>query len=119
LPDGSADAGREVFVQLQCHECHSVSGVDLPKLDEPREPVIKLGGEVARISTYGELVTSIINPSHKLAKGYAKEEVATDGESQMRNYNDAMTVTELVDLVAFLQSRYKLKPFEPSDYPMY
>ena len=37
----------------------------------------------------------------------------------MANYNDVMTIGELIDVVAFLQSRYKLKPYEPSDYDMY
>ena len=119
LPDGDVDRGQAAFVKLQCHECHSVSSVELPTPEGARDPLIQLGGEVARISTYGQLVTSIINPSHKLAKGYAKEDVATDGESQMRNYNDVMNVTDLIDLVAFLQSRYKLKPYEPTYYPMY
>ncbi len=119
LPDGNVDRGQATFVKLQCHACHSVSGVELPKPGEAREPLIKLGGEVVRISTYGELVTSIINPSHKLAIGFAKDEVAQDGVSQMRNYNDVMTVAELIDLVAFLQSQYKLKPIEPTLYPHY
>ena len=35
------------------------------------------------------------------------------------NFNDVMTVTELTDLVAFLQSNYKLLEYEPTDYPMY
>ena len=37
----------------------------------------------------------------------------------MRNYNDTLTVNELVDLVAFLQSRYELVAYDTSDYPMY
>ena len=64
---------------------------------------IALGGEVTRIQTYGELVTSIINPSHRLAEGYPVDTVSVDGKSRMRNYNDVMTVTELTDLVMFLQ----------------
>ena len=119
LPDGDAAQGQAVFVELQCHECHSVAGVQLPALDEPAETTVRLGGEVARISTYGELVTSIINPSHKLAAGYKREQVSDEGESKMTNYNDVMTVTELTDLVAFLQSHYELKPYDPPEYPVY
>jgi hypothetical protein len=43
--------------------------------------------------------------------------VATDGASQMRNYNDVMTVAQLADLVTFLQSHYTLVPYEPTHYP--
>jgi hypothetical protein len=37
----------------------------------------------------------------------------------MPNYNQAMTVNELIDLVTFLQGQYKLKPFRESDYDDY
>ncbi|MGI9248256.1 MAG: cytochrome C, partial [Woeseiaceae bacterium] len=53
-----------------------------------------------------QLITAIINPSHKLASGYAKEVVAEDGESKMHIYNHHMTVQELIDIVMFLQPYY-------------
>jgi len=95
-----------------------VSGIDLPPEDE-REMNIALGGEVHRVSTYGELVTSVINPSHKLARGYGDDSTVGDGESKMKNYNDVLTVSELIDLVAYLQSKYSIRPPDVTDYPMY
>ncbi len=80
---------------------------------------VRLGGEVSRIGTYGELVTSIINPSHRLAKGHATEDISDEGKSLMTNYNDVLTVQQLIDLTAFLQSRYVLRKYEPTDYPLY
>ena len=59
------------------------------------------------------------NPSHKIAPGYEPARVQIDGSSKMANYNDVMTVTELIDLVAFLQSKYTLREYEPTDYPLY
>jgi len=117
LPDGDAKQGEQTFVELKCHACHTVSGVKLP--EEETELSIGLGGEVARIKTYGELVTSIINPTHQVAKSYPSDVVESDGQSKMKNYNDAMTVSQLIDLVAFLQSHYKLREYEPTDYPIY
>jgi hypothetical protein len=117
LPTGNTEQGQTAFVNLQCHACHSVSGVELPELTAELDPKVQLGGEVPRIDTYGELVTSIINPSHKLARGYSEEAVAEDGVSKMTNYNDVLTVQQLTDLVAFLQSKYKLEPYEPTYYP--
>jgi hypothetical protein len=117
LPDGDAKQGEQTFVELKCHACHTVSGVKLP--EQESEKSIRLGGEVTRIKTYGELVTSIINPSHRLAKGYPYDVVESDGQSKMKNYNDAMTVSQLVDLVAFLQSHYKLREYQSTDYHMY
>jgi hypothetical protein len=74
--------------------------------------MVTLGGEVTRVKTYGELVTSIINPSHRLARGYPTEEVSAAGESLMAlaYLNDVMTVQQLIDLVAFLQARYEVRP---------
>jgi hypothetical protein len=117
LPEGSTEQGQAAFVSLKCHACHSISGVELPEITAEIDPKVQLGGKVPRISTYGELVTSIINPSHKLARGHSEEEIAKDGQSKMKNYNDVLTVQQLTDLVAFLQSRYELEPLEPTYYP--
>lgn len=119
LPAGNAERGKETFVAFRCYDCHQVSGVDLPVAEEPNQAIVKLGGEVPRIKTYGELVTAIVNPSHKLAAGYTEALVSRNGQSKMTVYNDVMTVTQLTDLVAFLQSHYKLQSYEPTDYPVY
>jgi mono/diheme cytochrome c family protein len=120
LPVGDAQSGKVIYTSLQCNACHKIDGVDqiATEREEP-ELSIALGGEVTRIETYGELVTSIINPSHRLAKGYPVDVVSVDGKSKMKNYNDAMTVTQLADLVAFVQSKYKLLEYELTDYPIY
>ena len=120
LPEGNAQAGKQNYINLQCNACHTINGVDQIATESGQpELSIALGGEVTRIETYGELVTSIINPSHRLAKGYPVDAVSVDGQSKMKNYNDAMSVTQLTDLVAFLQSKYKLQEYELTKYPMY
>lgn len=120
LPVGDSELGKENYVQLQCHACHQIAGIDQMAAEgEEPEMSIKLGGEVTRIHTYGELVTSVINPSHRLAKGYPADSAGEGEPSKMRNYNDVMTVTQLTDLVTFLQSQYSLREYEPPDYPMF
>ena len=120
LPEGDADQGKAVFTQLHCYDCHSVSGVELPEAAEPDQTIVRLGGEVTRIQTYGELVTSIINPSHRLARSYTvKNDATEENVSPMKNYNDVMTVNQLIDLVAFLQSHYELREYEPTGYAPY
>lgn len=116
LPDGDPKTGKLLFTAFQCSSCHTIKGVDQPEAPELK---VALGGETSRIQTYGELVTSIVNPSHKLAKKYAEELVSVDGVSRMRNYNDVMTVSQLIDLVAFVQSSYKLEAYKPTDYEHY
>lgn len=106
LPEGNALNGKEAFVYMHCHECHTISGEELPTLAMADPPYVALGGKVTRVKTYGELVTAIINPSHKLAQGYATELVTNNGESKMPLYNGYMTVQELIDIVAFLQPHY-------------
>ena len=106
LPDGDAEAGRKAFVYMHCHQCHSVAGEEFPEIAGQEPPYVELGGKTTQVKTYGQLVSGIINPSHKLARGYAEEVVADDGESKMYVYNQHMTVQELVDLVMFLQPKY-------------
>jgi sulfur-oxidizing protein SoxX len=118
LPDGNAAAGRETFVYMQCNQCHTIKGEEMPQI-AGAEPYVKLGGAVTRVKTYGELVTAIINPSHKLADGYAEELVSEDSVSNMYVYNGFMTVQELTDLVMFLQPYYNVVPpeFQYRVYP--
>jgi mono/diheme cytochrome c family protein len=119
LPDGDPQRGKETFAQLQCHACHTVSDVEFDQLEVSDEQMIALGGVTPDVKTYGDLVTSIINPSHRFALGYAEEDVRTDGASKMRTYNDEMTITQLIDLVAFLQSHYEVRAYQPTPYVPY
>ena len=111
LPDGDAMAGRETFLYMHCNQCHTIKGEELPTIPG-FEPFVELGGAVTRVRTYGELVTAVINPSHKLAQGYPEELVSEDGKSKMYVYNGFMTVQELTDLVMFLQPHYDVVPPE-------
>ena len=108
LPEGDADRGREAFLYMHCHECHTIAGIDLPRIELADPPFVELGGSVTKVKTYGELVTAIINPSHRLAKGYALDVIANDGESKMPVYNGFMTVQELIDIVTYLQPHYEV-----------
>jgi hypothetical protein len=110
LPDGDAARGREAFLELRCNSCHEVEGLEMAYRAGLAR--VTLGGPTTRIKTNGELVSSIINPSHRIAPRYPEEQVAVNGESLMSvaYLNDVMTVQQLIDLVAFLQSTYELTP---------
>ena len=112
LPDGDSEKGKVAFVDLKCNECHVVKGVDLAPASGSSHVMVTLGGETYQIHTYGDLVTSIINPSHRITRGYPKETVEQDGKSKMLNFNGTMTVQQMIDLVAFLQSHYSFVPPE-------
>ncbi len=108
LPEGDPVRGKDAFLYMHCHECHMIAGEELPRIELVDPPFVELGGTVTRVKTYGELVTAIINPSHKLAKGYPLDVVSNDGKSKMPVYNGFMTVQELIDIVMFLQPHYEV-----------
>ncbi len=122
LPDGNADYGQAYFVEFRCVDCHTVVGLE-DELVAPEgiDPImdVPLGGQTTRIATYGELVTSIINPSHKVSTQYRLSPAMEEEVSPMRNYNSIMTVDELIDIVAFVQEQYELKPYNRTVYRMY
>jgi hypothetical protein len=116
LPDGDVERGALAFRELGCQRCHDVIGEPAAPEGDRSDVIVTLGGEVTRIEAYGELVTSIINPSHEISPRYSREQVAEGNESKMENFNDQMTVDQLIDLTAFLQSKYKIR-YSPLHFP--
>ena len=112
LPEGDIAAGKTAFTKFKCNDCHSTNDIKFIGTDEDLH--IRLGGEVSSLKSYGELVTSVINPSHKVAKRYRS---ALDESTQMKSYNDVITVQELVDIVTYLQSEYEIVIPDTYGYP--
>jgi mono/diheme cytochrome c family protein len=106
--DGNVERGKAVFLELECHCCHEVSGKDLPRPTMQPPVPVRLGGEVTKELTDGYLVTSIIYPSYALAH-YSKDLITVGGKSRMPDYADRVTARQLTDLVSFLQSRYTVR----------
>ncbi|MGD8808127.1 MAG: cytochrome C [Gammaproteobacteria bacterium] len=109
---GDVDAGRQAFIDHQCHACHTVAGVRLPSLAGAADPLLELGGETLYVKSYADLVTSIINPDHRISERYRDEQLRRGNvplETPMPPPNiDNMTVRQLIDIVTFLDSRYEL-----------
>jgi mono/diheme cytochrome c family protein len=122
LPEGNVAQGKQVFIKYNCHSCHTITGVDLPKNEFEPPFILELGGAVYRVKGYGELLTAVVIPDHVIARKYiaqleeANRKVAI---SPMPYFGDAMTITELIDVVAFLHAQYtRLQPdFFPNIYP--
>lgn len=112
VEEGDIEAGRQAFIDHRCHQCHSVANLRLPELAGASSPLLELGGETSYVKAYSELVTSIINPDHRISERYRErlqQPVIGPLESQMpMAHIDTMTVRQLIDLVAFLDSRYIL-----------
>lgn len=110
---GDIEEGRAAFLRLECNQCHRVNGVDLPAYAGTRPVTVELGGELYFAKTYGDLVTSIINPDHVISERYLEQlpsEVRRRTVSSPMYVKEDMLVTELIDIVAFLNSRYSLLP---------
>ena len=115
LPVGDIQAGKAAFTTFNCNDCHEVADIAWAGSDVTLK--VPLGGEVRNLKTYGELVTSVINPSHKVSKTFIESRTNPDGSSRMRNYNEVMTIQELVDVVTFLQSEYEIETPPTYYYP--
>jgi L-cysteine S-thiosulfotransferase len=118
-PDGDIERGKAAFITLGCNNCHAVAGADLPEPTvQPPVPVV-LGGSVPAPVTDGHLVTSIIYPAYQrrdqIAR-YPKAEITHNGEPRMPHYDERMTVRQLTDMVAFLQSKYVVRRPLPEYY---
>lgn len=119
LPKGDAQAGELVFMKYQCLSCHTLENFEQEGIQKHEDISVVLGGKKYRTVTYAELVTSVINPSHKLASKYLGSIITIEGTSKMTIFNDVMTVTELINLVAFLQPKYEIEPYQPTRYGYY
>ncbi len=125
LPEGSIENGKMAFIELGCIRCHQVAGVDTPPYDGESTILLLLGGKVRQVKTYGELVTSIVNPNHIISPAYldklkSVEKVTAEITSPMPTFNDVMTVAQLIDLVTFLDSHYeKMLPDYINSYQTY
>jgi hypothetical protein len=119
LPKGNIETGKIVFLKYQCLVCHSLKGIEDNNIEKHQNISIALGGDKTQVVTYADLLTSIINPSHKSSYPYSTMKTTVEGISKMKIFNDVMTVTELIDLVTFLQPNYSLAPYKPRKYIYY
>jgi len=114
LPKGNVENGKVAFVDLKCVRCHIIAGVELPKPTEASDRIVTLGGDVARLRTIGDLLTSIIHPSAVISEKMPRPDGKKVTESPMPVVNDDMTVTQMIDLVTFLQPRFTQIPPPPT-----
>jgi hypothetical protein len=113
IDQGDIAAGRQAFIDHRCHQCHSIADERLPPLAGADRPILELGGPTTTVRSYADLTTSIINPDHAISERYVDQELTRNAqlplESPMPMPNiDTMTVRQLLDIVAFLDSRYQV-----------
>jgi sulfur-oxidizing protein SoxX len=113
IQSGDVAQGRTAFVSLGCPQCHTVKGDELSGFTGTRFISLELGGELIFAKTYADIVTSIINPNHVISEKYLEQlpSVQRNRTNTSPMYmNPNMKVTELIDIVAYLNSKYSLLP---------
>jgi len=103
LPGGGDPAkGRQLFADLECYKCHAISGGGFP----PGGGDGKTGPELTGMGAHHPaeyFAESILAPNAVIVEGPGF--VGPDGGSIMPSYADSLSVTQLVDLVAFIKSQ--------------
>ena len=112
FPAGKAEAGMGIFVEKGCYQCHSAGSTKLPPVDLAPRLVIELGGDVHRKWTRDDYARAIMDPNLLVAEDYKIAMIRLGDHfkaenSPMPTFADVLKVTELVDLVSFLDSLTK------------
>lgn len=107
LPEGDAVRGKKVFADLSCAYCHRVAGHDDLPHPTVKIPAPLIGGKQPNVPTDGELVSSIINPQHQVKRSFVMPTTTDGTQTRMPDYNEVLTVAQLVDLATFLRASYQ------------
>ena len=101
LPPGDAAKGRQAFLDLSCVSCHRVSGeIEFPgPVSANPGPTLDA---VQALQPAWQVANSIIQPSHMIFEPVGRER--EDELSPMGDYTEAMTVRQLIDLLAYIRS---------------
>lgn len=102
LPSGDAAKGRQLFADLECYKCHAVKGESFPAASAEAGNVgadlTGMGGK--HPAEY--FAESILAPNHVIVQGPGY--TGPDGLSIMPSFADSLSVTQWLDLVAYLRS---------------
>ena len=103
LPEGGdAAKGKQLFADLECYKCHVIKDAGFPASGGDG----KTGPELSGMGAHHPaeyFAESIVSPNAVIVDGPGW--VGPDGTSIMPSYADALSVTQLLDLVAFIKSQ--------------
>jgi mono/diheme cytochrome c family protein len=101
-PGGDAARGKQLFADLECFKCHQVEGAGFPPPggDGKVGPPLTGAGREHPAEYFAE---SILSPNAIVVDGPGF--IGPDGRSIMPSFADSLSVTQLLDLVAFVKSQ--------------
>jgi len=122
MPRGDAVRGKQVFIDVKCYACHDIAGIEFPQREFEPPLVLTIGARLHRVKTSGELLTAVIYPDHVISPKYVsalKMAGKAADLTPMPNVGGLMSVTDLIDLIEFLDQQYsRLMPaYYKSHYP--
>jgi len=100
VPAGDGARGRELFRELECYKCHEIKTEQFPRPLDGKYTGPELTG-MGRIHPREYIAESVLFPNAVIVD----EPGATgpDGLSTMPSYADSLSVTQWLDLVAYLK----------------
>lgn len=101
-PGGDAARGKQLFADLECFKCHRIDGAGFPPPggDGKVGPPLTGAGREHPAEYFAE---SILSPNAIVVDGPGF--IGPDGRSIMPSFADALSVTQVLDLVAFLKTQ--------------
>tara|TARA_R110002096_G_scaffold93979_7_gene211821 strand:+ start:2503 stop:2922 length:420 start_codon:yes stop_codon:yes gene_type:complete len=109
VPSGSILAGKTLFVDKGCFQCHAAGEIKMPTSDLSQNLILKLGGESHSAWTRDDFARSIMNPNHTVSEEYRIIMITLGDKfkaenSPMPGFKDILTVSDLIHLTTFLDS---------------
>lgn len=109
VPAGSETAGKTLFVEKGCYQCHTANEIKLPTAELDDMLLIDLGGDEHNGWTRDDFAKAIMNPNHTVNPDYEKAMMILGDHfkavnSPMPGFNDILTVSDMIHLTTFLDS---------------
>ncbi|MGR3311656.1 MAG: c-type cytochrome [Candidatus Brocadiales bacterium] len=102
IPESAnAEDGFDVFEEMKCWQCH----VGVPGFEHLAGEEGKVGPDIAKLAAMQDaqyMYESIVFPNKIIVKGEGF--TGPEGNSKMPEFHDTMTIRQLYDLVAFLNT---------------
>jgi uncharacterized protein involved in high-affinity Fe2+ transport len=100
VPPGDAARGRELFGELECYKCHEIKTEKFPAPTDGQSVGPELTG-MGRIHPSEYIAESILFPNAVIVD--EPGHTGPDGLSRMPSYADSLSLTQWLDLVAYLK----------------
>jgi hypothetical protein len=114
FPEGDAEEGRYSFEEMRCLQCHVVEGVTFEGEGEAAENEGGIGPDltaIGSIQTATYLVAAVLDPNQVIVADPPGQQPGDEGSyrtefghSKMPEYHDTMTLRQLLDIAAFMET---------------